>query len=821
MEHTKIIDDKYTSVTNDIEKIQTKPNVYISYTGSRAYQHLVQELVNNVFDEYLNENNISNFEFTIIFDKMDNMVYLEDNGRGIPFEELENACTILHSGSKMHREHGHSAGENGVGLTATNALSEKFEITSYRNNQMRCLQFMEGKKISDNTTKIRKDKHGLLVGFKPSTMFLGKCTLDVDILDTWLKKIIFLQKNEKIKVKFIIRENGKDVTDTKIYQNTKGIGGFLAELEPEANLLKTPVVLSGKALIMENNIPIRSEDGSVNLIDMERTIDLDVVMNYKPDMQETIKYSFCNDIENIEHGEHTNGVLNAIVAFFKKKMKEESKKEEEVVNNDILFGLTVMLNMRTDFSTGLFTSQTKHKMDNRNFYEPIRKITTDALEAYFKLPENKRTLMAIISIIKTNIKIRLAVTKLRKNIKKQKTFLESSIIAGYYPPNRIDAPPEKNPNGCEIYVVEGDSAGSNARMGRYNPDVQGVVGLGGKPSNALNYPPNTDFSKVAPDIAMFFDDILGCGYGKHFVLENCRYKRIIIGTDSDVDGGHICGVLVSNIYYLARPLLENGMVYRVITPLYALVDKSGDREKGKIHRELYLYNKEEYFAAYEKKASAVYHIKIDLNDDYVSGSDMRRFLQTNRDYYQTIDVVVRQNTTHPDIIEYIAKHIDDYKETISTQFPELKYSAKDNSIIGGYDGGFHAFIIDAELNKTLHYLHDIIEIGNDGHSHYHLYRMNSTAEPTYLGLQSIYSIMSYCQQQEPAIESRFKGQGELDTNEFKALAMDPHNRSLLRINVLDAESTTETIMDLFSKPRAHVRKKIVEDADISVEDIDN
>ena len=820
MEHIDIIDDKYSSVRDDIEKIQTKPNVYISYTGSRAYQHLTQELVNNVFDEYKNENNVSNYEFTIVLDKLDNMIYVEDNGRGIPFAELENACTILHSGSKMHREHGNSAGENGIGLTATNALSEKFEITSYRDGYMRSLQFMEGKKTSDVTTKIRNNKHGLLVGFKPSTMFLGKCILDVDSLDTWLKKIIFLQKDRRLKIKFLIRENGRDVTETKIYQNTKGIGEFLTELEPDSNLLKTPVVLSGKSLIMETNIPVRSDDGTINLIDMERTIDLDVVINFRPESQETIKYSFCNDIENIEHGEHTNAVLNAIVTFFKRKTKEELKKDEDdIINNDVLYGLTVMLNMCTDFSTGLFTSQTKHKMDNRNFYEPIRKMTLEALDNYFKLPENKRVLSAIIGLIRTNIRIRLAVTKLRKTAKKQKTFLESSIIAGYYPPNLIDVPKKDNPNGCEIFVVEGDSAGANARIGRYNTDIQGVLGLGGKMSNALNYPENTDFSKVAPDIEMFFNDILGCGYGKNFVLENCRYDRIIIGSDSDVDGGHIFGGLIANIYYLARPLLENGMVYRVITPLYSLVGK--EKHGNDLDTSLYLYNKEEYFSVYEKKASSMYRIKIDINDDFITDKAMIRFLQTNRDYYQNVDTAVKQNTTHPDIIEYLAYHINDYRETLSDAFSELKYSDTDKFITGSYDGSYHAFMVDDELTRVLQYLNTIIMKGNDGHITYNLYKMNSTVEPTYLGEQSIYSIMNYCQAQEPDIESRFKGQGELAPLEFKMLAMNPRNRTLLRVNILDAESTTETILNLFAKPRAAVRKQIVEEANISIEDIDN
>ena len=811
MSSKKIIDDSFSNITNDIQRVQTKPTMYISYTGNRAFLHLTHELVNNVLDEYKNANNVSDDTFSIIYDRMDNMFYVEDNGRGIPFENLESACTILHSGTKMHREHGDSAGENGVGLTATNALSEVFEITSYRDGQMRMLQFKNGIKTIDTTTSVRDvNKHGLLVGFKPSSVYLGKSTLDVEDFELWLTKLIFMQK-PSIKINFTYRPSGREQTVVKVYQNKTGIDGFLDKLAPEADYLKTPIVLSGHTNIMENDIPIISENNEVNLIDMERDIDLKVVINFKPDSQETIKYSFCNDIENIEHGEHSNSVLNAIITFFKKKVKEDSKKEEiEITNNDILFGLAFMVSMNTNYSTGLFTSQTKHKMDNRDFYEPIRRVTLNALEEYFKLSENKKTLSRVIAFIKNNVRIRLAATKARKSAKKQKSFLETSIIAGYYPPNRIDNP---GPNGCELYVVEGDSAGSNARIGRVDPNVQGVLGLGGKPSNAFKISDSANIEKVAPDIAMFFNDILGCGMGKNFNIADCRYKRIIIASDSDVDGAHICGLVVANIYKYARPLLEQCYVYRVITPLYAL---RAPKETAKVNKDLYLYNKESFFDVYQKKVSKIYKLKVKKDSDFISPIVMRNFLQVNNDYYEMIKTVANQNTTHPDIIEFLAIHLNDFKTTISQYFEELKYYRSDNSIRGSYDGSFHSFIIDDDMMKSLKKLHEIIYINNEGIHHYYMYKDSNE-----LGYISIYNIMDKCKQQEPAIESRFKGQGELSPKEFNLLAMNPNNRSLLRITIEDAQTTAEVMDNLFSDNKQDARKQLVANADISVDDIDN
>ena len=141
--------------------------------GDRAFLHLTKEIINNVIDENENENSIADGTCDIFYDQSENMVYVSDTGRGINFSELYNACTILHSGTKMRREHGKTAGENGVGLTATNALSEIFEITSYRDGKMKMLQFKNGKLTLDREDKIKGDRHGLLVAFKPSKLYLG------------------------------------------------------------------------------------------------------------------------------------------------------------------------------------------------------------------------------------------------------------------------------------------------------------------------------------------------------------------------------------------------------------------------------------------------------------------------------------------------------------------------------------------------------------------------------------------------------------------------------------------------------------------------
>ena len=821
----RIIDDTFVNITNDIEKVQAKPNMYISYVGQRAFLHLTKEMVNNVIDEDSNVNSISDGTCDIFYDQSENMFYIRDHGRGIAFDELENACTILQSGTKMTREHGNTGGENGVGLTATNALSEIFEITSYRYGEMLSIQFKEGKKISEKKIPLKKEEHGLQVAFKPSKLYLGNdLQLPIEEFKDWLAKLSYTVDSERLRFKLTVNYTGKEATTTVTYKK-ENIGGFLAKFSPECNLLKTPIVLNAKTKILETDIPTKNEKGEVHLVDMERNLSVDVVINYNPDSEETVRYSFCNDIENIEHGQHSTAVLNAIMTFFRKKVKEatkNNKKEVEVTNNDIIFGLGFVVNMKTEFSRGLFTGQTKHKMDNKLLYEPIRKMTLEALDNYFKMPENNRTLMRIISVIRDNISARLAATKARtKSAVKRKSFVETQLIDGYTAPNLID----KNPDlPFEIYIVEGDSAGTNARTGRYNNDIQGTLGLGGKPSQIYEMDENLIETK-APDIKQFFDDILGCGYGKHFDIDKLIYKKIILGPDADIDGDHIMGIVTADIYRLARPLIENGFVYRVKAPLYRIheFDKNKKNKDGtpKVDRSNYLYDKDEYFDRYERIVSGKIKIKFSLDDDFVPRNKMVRFLKTNRDYFECLDTVSKHDSIHPDIIEYIAMN-PDFRESISDAYPEMVYHPENNSITGSYDREFYDILLDDIFMEKIAYLAKVIRDGNDGVDHYHAFQQLKTkSEPDYIGYLTIGQIMAYCQDELKSMSSRYKGLGEMDPVEMAQLVMNPYNRVLVRMTIGDAEETTRIMDDLFKESHSHVRKKMVDDAEISVDDIDN
>ena len=564
----------------------------------------------------------------------------------------------------------------------------------------------------------------------------------------------------------------------------------------------------------EKNVLIYDESGKTIYKDIPRTISISVALNYNPDGQlsEPVKHSYCNNIENIEHGEHTNGVLAAIKQFFKKRATESLKKTDtfDIVDNDILSGLAVVLNLNTDMSTG-FENQTKHKLGNHDFYEPVRKLTFDALTKFFILPENKKILTKLCELFRANARIRCDVLKAKTKSRKQNSmsYLDSVKIKGYTPPNNIS-----DKNGYrELYIVEGESAGGGVVSGRFDNNIQGVWGLFGKPDNTYGKPSAS--LKQGSTMRTLFVDILQCGYGASFNIDNLMYDKIIIDTDADVDGGHIYGLFISNIYAHAPELIKQGKIYRCVTPLYEI--KTGKRSRNKINRDAFLYSKEEFFKYYESEVSKKIKLKTHKDGSFMSTSMMSKFLSTNADYYNILCELESHYPMHPDIFEFIAY---DGISNIRKYAPELKYDRATDCVSGIYNGSFYNVIIVDELVHKLEKLRKIIIEGNNDNLFYHMYRTKGN-EVEYDDRYTIGQIMKFCEEFEPDILRRFKGLGELGEEALNELTMNPYNRKLYKITIEDAEAAQQTMDSLFLGTNSDLRKQMLFDYDISIDDIDN
>lgn len=826
----EIIDDEYVELDVDIQKVQAKPTMYISFTGDAGVEHLAHEIANNIIDEHENPNSISDGTASIYYDMQENIMSFKDTGRGIPFHMLETACTILHSGSKMNRDYGNTAGENGVGLTVTNALSELFEITSTRDGVSKFLQFKEGVKVDEKEIQLKdKSQHGLLVSFKPSPMFLGKnARLPVESFSNWLEEQSFMLPKD-LEITFTCEGlPGKAATVKKTYKNNKGTVGYLEYKCPNANLLSKPIVIESHMDVVEDDVPVRQEDGSFQLQSMDREINLSVAFNFDPKQVEPMFNAFCNNIKNVDGGRHQDAVKSAVASFFLKKTNETVKKKSETneyIQNDVLAGIAVVLNMTTTASTK-FESQTKLRLGNEYFYKPVRQMTMNALEEMFKLPENKRILNKIIEYVKFNAKLRLEQANKRSKVSTSATsFMDSKLITGYIPPNLIGSCYDKD-IALELYIVEGDSPGGQVRKARKSNDLQGVLKLRGKPTKVYQYPPSYLDAHPNEMTAIILKDVLGCGWGKHFSLEALKYRRIILSPDADIDGSHIAALFVANIYKMAPQLIEQGFVYRVVYPLYKLMEVGRKKKKNDtvVNKDLYIYDKNDLYDRFEKLVASKFRMKFNKSDkDFISIENTRRFLSTNREYYEIIHDMSNY-MVHPDIIEFIAMHPDTFRDNIKELDEELCYDGVDGEvgeICGCYKREFYSLTLDELTAKKLEYLTQVIQVGNEGNTHYEIYEKKSNGDLDYIGKMSIYQIMNMCQKYFPELDARYKGLGELDEHEMQTLAMDPANRVLVQFTISDAEKLIDTLDTLFLDKTVDRRKQLVREASISIDDIDN
>ena len=827
MANIRIVDDVYTELGNDIDKVKAKPTMYISNIGDIGVEHLAHEITDNITDEHTNPKSVSDGTASIYYDASEQIMSFSDTGRGIPFDKLEATCTILHAGSKMSRENGKSAGENGVGLTVTNALSELFEITSTRNGESKFLQFKNGVKVDERTIKVKdKNKHGLLVSFKPSPVFMGSdAKLPIESFKNWMQERSFMQP-EDLTITFTCAGLPGMAAEVKnVYKNNNGIVGYMDYKYPNANLLSKPVTIHRSIPVVEENVPVFNEDTQeFEIKNLDRTIAVHVAFNFNPKQGgEPNISSFCNSIATTDGGRHVDAMKNVISSFFLRKTNETKKKsaKKEYVLADVLAGLNGVINLETTVSTE-FESQTKRRLGNEYFYKPIRVMIADALEEMFKLPENKGLLNKIISYVKFNGDLRMEqMTKRSKLSTAAPTFMDSKVITGYIPPNLIHKCYEEGIE-LEVYVVEGDSPGGQVRMARWSNDIQGVVKLKGKPDKIWNYPPSYLDKNPTNSMAIFFRDVLRCGWGKNFSLEKLAYKRIILSPDADIDGDHISGIMAANIYRVAPELIRQGYVYRVVYPLYKLAEKKKKKSK-EIDSSLFLYDKNDLYKRFEDTTCDNIRLKFTPDDKkYIGGNPIKSFLSTNREYYEIIHDM-SQYTVHPDILEYIAAHPDTYKETIGELDPELYYDERDGEvgvIVGDYKRESYSLTLDEITLAKIKYLSSVIEVGNNGITHYELYEKMSTGFD-HIGKMSIYQIMNFCQKYSADLDARFKGLGELEVDELRALAMNPKNRVLVRYTIADVEKLIETLDDLFLDSRRDRRKDIIRNANISIDDIDN
>ncbi len=549
----KEYDASAIQVLEGLEAVRKRPGMYIGSTESRGLHHLVWEIVDNAIDEAL-AGYCKHIE--VIVGK-DNSITVKDDGRGIPVEihpktgksTVETVYTVLHAGGKFGGGgYKVSGGLHGVGASVVNALSDWLEVRVYKNGNVYYQRFSKGGKPEDQLKIIDKcdvDRTGTTVHFLPDDEIFTETTVyDYDILKTRLRELAFLNKGLRIS---LYDERVDDKKDSFYYE-----GGIIEYIQM-LNSTKHPIHESIVYVEGQQSVKVGPKDNETTY-----DIELEVALQYNETYNASI-YSFVNNIITPEGGTHEEGVRNALVRILNNYAKNANilkEKDDNLSQDDVKEGLSMIISIK--HPNPQFEGQTKTKLGNAEARRVANDIFSEAFERF--LMENPDQARIIVDKAMTASRARVAAKRARE-LTRRKGDLD---ITNFY--GKLSDCKSKDATECEIFLVEGDSAGGSAIKGR-NSMTQAILPLRGKILNV---------EKARLDRALGNEEIrtiitaFGTGIGDEFDLSKLRYHKIIIMTDADVDGSHIRVLLLTLFYRFFRPIVEAGHVYAAQPPLFCI-----------------------------------------------------------------------------------------------------------------------------------------------------------------------------------------------------------------------------------------------------------
>jgi DNA gyrase subunit B len=800
----KFKDDKIVHIVSDIAKIQETAQMYIGYSGSRGAFHLGKEGANNAIDECINPESPGN-EVHIYLDEAENELTVSDNGRGIPFDDLMIVCTKLQSSGKFKRKGvGNTAGQNGVGITAENALSESFEIISHRYGEKASIKFEQGLLVQDiKIVKDKSDKHGTTVKFKPSKIFLGEeCNFNADDIAAWLEDVISMVP-DRITIIFTVTRKGKESVATKKFRNKNGMYTVCKRLIEKPALDPIHFLRDMKATEI---IQVRNDEtGEFEPTEIQRFIGLEVAFTYDSTHTTELKMkSFCNFVVTVDHGEHANGVRTGMLNYFAKQTRESlSEKDSKIIDiipNDVTNGLGICLYLATDM-TPEFGGQAKEKLNSTAFFRPLREMTYRALEEHFK--KNQKDLKKIIDYIKANARARLASNKERNSVLRGETNnLGEHEIKFFCPANN------KGRNDYrEMFIVEGESAFGPTKRGRFSADFQAVFGVRGYGLNAFGKTSDIVLeNRELRDLVT----VIKCNIGARFDLSKVNYKKIIIMTDGDADGFFIFSLLCAFFAYHLPQVVTSGLLYKAVAPLYQTTDK----------KKKFVLDKVRYIQLFEERIGDNIRLIDPENNRVMKDKAFQEFLMTNRDYVEELQRAAGHYAISPDLMEFIAIHSEEigFRNTLKTKYPELDID-DDNILSGIHEGRYQILNLDKLMHDRINGLKHLIFDGNGGKIYYIMHEKTGK-EYVDRGIRTIGDILTQCLKFKPAIVKRFKGLGELNHDQLRDTTLDPNNRLLIQLTMDDIEKTLQQFQVLHG-PTSEERKEFLSNYKLNREDLDN
>ena len=526
-------------VLEGLEAVRKRPGMYIGSVSVRGLHHLVYEIVDNSVDEAL-AGYCSHINVTI---EPGNVICVEDDGRGIPVDEhpkthisaAETVYTVLHAGGKFGGDSGYkvSGGLHGVGSSVVNALSEWTEVTIQRDGGIFQMKFERGKTVESLKKIGDSKKTGTKVRFMADSEIFETTNYDYETLEKRFKETAFLTKGLYIS----IEDKRGEETKKAEFCYEGGLRSFVEDLNKNKQKI--------------NEEPIYIEK-------VVQDVPVEVSLQYTTAYNENV-LSFVNNINTIEGGTHLEGFRRGLTKVFNTYARSHNlikEKEDNLQGEDIREGLTAVVSVKV--KDPQFEGQTKTKLGNSNVSGVVQSVVTDTLTAY--LEENPKVAKIMLEKCISAQRAREAARKARENARKKNSLDVTSL------PGKLADCSSKNADECEVYIVEGDSAGGSAKQGR-DRRFQAILPLWGKMLNVEKSRADKiyDNDKLKPVI-----QAIGAGIGNTFDVEKIRYGKVVIMADADVDGAHIRTLLLTFFFRYMRPLIEQGHVFLAQPPLYKI-----------------------------------------------------------------------------------------------------------------------------------------------------------------------------------------------------------------------------------------------------------
>ncbi len=544
--------EEQIQVLEGLEAVRKRPGMYIGSTSARGLHHLVYEIVDNSIDEAL-QGHCDHIKVTI---NADNSITNEDNGRGIPtgnnakmgVSTLEVVHTVLHAGGKFGGEgYKMSGGLHGVGASVVNALSDWMEVEVCREGKIHKQRYERGVPVTPVQEIGTCSNTGTKTVFKPDTSIFEELVYDYDTLLKRFREIAFLNRNVTITLTDL---RGEEPTVVELHYEG-GIMSFVEYINKNKQIIHPEVVY---------------------ICGSKENAEIEIALQYTDSYNENV-YSYANNIPTSEGGTHMTGFKTAITKVindYARKINVLKEADKNLSGEDVREGMSAIINLKLEDPQ--FEGQTKTKLGNADIRSFTEGIVTEKLTYVFE--ENPKMAKIIVEKSIISFRAREAARKARE-LTKRKSALESGTL-----PGKLADCQERDPALCEIFIVEGDSAGGSAKQGR-DRKFQAILPLWGKMLNVEKSREDKVYGneKLSPIITA-----LGTGIGEDFDLTRLRYHKVIIMADADVDGSHIRTLLLTFFYRYMRPLVDSGHIYIAQPPLFKV-----KRSK----EEYYVYNERE------------------------------------------------------------------------------------------------------------------------------------------------------------------------------------------------------------------------------------